>query len=283
MGPFGNVAFIVWRESIEALLVIGILQAWLGQQGGDARTRGRAFLWAGVGAGLLGAALLGGAIMLLGDALDDDQQQIFQTLLMLIACALIVQMVLWMRKHGRTLKRDLENSLQSAADRSNWWGVFALAAIAVAREGSETVVFLAGTLSSVHGGALAQAGLAAALGLALAVASFYALQLGGKYLSWRLFFRVTEIMLLLLAGALLLTSADNLVALGWLPRLSGRLWDASGFLADGGGLGGILASLAGWRARPDLTEVLVFCAYWGGILWLFYRPKPSQSLKTATR
>ena len=56
MGQFGNVVFIVWRESIEALLVIGILQAWLGQQGGDACSRGRAYLWAGVAAGLVAAA-----------------------------------------------------------------------------------------------------------------------------------------------------------------------------------------------------------------------------------
>ena len=56
MGQYGNVVFIVWRESIEALLVIGILQAWLGQQGEEGRTRGRAFLWAGVAAGLFGAA-----------------------------------------------------------------------------------------------------------------------------------------------------------------------------------------------------------------------------------
>ena len=63
MGQFGNIVFIVWRESIEALLVIGILQAWLGNQGEDGRTRGRLYLWAGVGAGLLGAAALGAAIM----------------------------------------------------------------------------------------------------------------------------------------------------------------------------------------------------------------------------
>ena len=39
MGQYGNVVFIVWRESIEALLVIGILQAWLGKQDGGARGR----------------------------------------------------------------------------------------------------------------------------------------------------------------------------------------------------------------------------------------------------
>ena len=27
-----NTAFVVWRESIEALLVIGILNAWIGQR-----------------------------------------------------------------------------------------------------------------------------------------------------------------------------------------------------------------------------------------------------------
>lgn len=273
MGQFGNVVFIVWRESIEALLVIGILQAWLGQQGEDGRTRGRAYLWAGVGAGLLGAALLGAIIILFGERLDDDSQQLFQTLLMLLATGLIVQMIIWMRRHGRTLKRDLETALQDAADRSNWWGVFTLAAIAVAREGGETVVFLAGTLSAARGGALVAAGLSAAAGLGLAVLTYAALQWGSRILSWRLFFRVTEVMLLLLAGALLLTAVDNLVALGYLPRLSGRLWDASAWLSDGGGLGGLFSTLTGWRARPDLTELLVFLAYWGAMVWLLYRPQ----------
>ena len=276
MGQFGNVVFIVWRESIEALLVIGILQAWLGQQGEDGRTRGRAFLWAGVGAGLLGAALLGAVIILFGERLDDDSQQLFQTLLMLLATGLIVQMVIWMRRHGRTLKRDLETALQDAADRSNWWGVFTLAAIAVAREGGETVVFLAGTLSAARGGALVAAGLAAAAGLGLAVLTYAALQWGSRILSWRLFFRITEVMLLLLAGALLRTAVDNLVALGYLPRLSGRLWDASAWLSDGGGLGGLFSTLTGWRARPDLTELLVFLAYWGAMVWLLYRPQTAS-------
>ncbi|WP_374545457.1 FTR1 family protein [Rhodoblastus sp.] len=276
MGQFGNVVFIVWRESIEALLVIGILQAWLGQQGEDGRTRGRAFLWAGVGAGLLGAALLGAVIILFGERLDDDSQQLFQTLLMLLATGLIVQMIVWMRRHGRTLKRDLETALQDAADRSNWWGVFTLAAIAVAREGGETVVFLAGTLSAARGGALVAAGLSAAAGLGLAVLTYAALQWGSRILSWRLFFRVTEVMLLLLAGALLLTAVDNLVALGYLPRLSGRLWDASAWLSDGGGLGGLFSTLTGWRARPDLTELLVFLAYWGAMVWLLYRPQTAS-------
>ena len=46
--------------------------------------------------------------------------------------------------HGKT-------SLTAASDNANWWRVFLLALIAVAREGSETVVFLSGTIEEIDG------------------------------------------------------------------------------------------------------------------------------------
>ena len=273
----GNIVFIVWRESIEALLVIGILNAWLSQQG-DAVRRGRLFLWAGVAAGIVTAFALGAGFISLGDHLEPETMELYQTGLVLLAAGLIVQMVFWMRKQGRTLKRDLESALQGAADRDNWWSVFALAAIAVAREGSESVVFLAGTISAARDGALGLTIGAAALGLATAVATYGLLQLGGRYLSWRTFFRITETMLLLLAGALLVTATDKLMGLDILPTLSGRLWDSSFLMPDSGPLGGLIAALTGYRARPDLVQVLVLALYWAAMLWLL-RPKTANGAK----
>ena len=273
----GNIVFIVWRESIEALLVIGILNAWLSQQGVSAR-RGRVFLWAGVGAGIVTAFALGAGLISLGDHLEPETMELYQTGLVLLAAGLIVQMVFWMRKQGRTLKRDLESALQGAADRDSWWSVFALAAIAVAREGSESVVFLAGTISAARDGALGPTIGAAALGLATAVATYGLLQLGGRYLSWRTFFRITETMLLLLAGALLVTATDKLIGLDILPALSGRLWDSSFLVPDSGPLGGLIAALTGYRAKPDLVQVLVLALYWAAMLWLL-RPKTANGAK----
>ena len=152
----------------------------------------------------------------------------------------------------------------------------------MAREGCETVVFLAGTLAAARDGGYFAVSLAAGAGLVAAVATYGLLQVGGKVLSWRLFFRVTEVLLLLLAGALLLTAADNLVALGLLPRLSGRLWDASELLSDGGAFGGLFASLTGWRARPTSPKISVFFAYWGAMAWLLFRPG-ATSLKARRR
>jgi high-affinity iron transporter len=57
----GNALFIIWRESAEAMLVVGILYAWLKKQP-DART-GMRYLWAGVAAGV-GLALALAAVML---------------------------------------------------------------------------------------------------------------------------------------------------------------------------------------------------------------------------
>jgi high-affinity iron transporter len=272
-GQLGNVAFVIWRESVEALLVIGILNAWLVHQQAES-SRGRLFLWAGVVAGLLVAVILGAALVLFGEALPDDAQQAYQTAAVLIAAALIVQMVFWMRKHGRTLKRDLETSLQDAADRSNWWGVFTLALIAVAREGSETVVFLYGTLAAARFGAVLAPFAVALFGFGLAFGTYYLLQLGGRFLSWRVFFRVTEIMLLFLAASLLLTGVDNLIELGVLPSLSGRLWDTSAILPDNGAFGGLVGALTGYRARPDLMQLLVYGLYWGVMCWALFWPRP---------
>ena len=268
-----NAAFVVWRESLEALLVVGILNAWIGHRPEAERRRGRAWLWSGVGVGALAAVALAAALVTIGEELSDDAQVWFQTAIVFIAAALIVQMVFWMRRHGRTLKRELHTRLDEAADRSSWLAVFTLAAIAVMREGSEAAVFLYGAMVS-SGASIAPATIAAVLGFALAIATYGLLQAGARLFSWRAFFRVTEIMLLMLAGSLLLTGVDNLVALGIVPQLSGRIWDSSRLLTDSGAFGGLVSSLTGYRAKPVLVQLLALGGYWLVMIWLLRRPDP---------
>ncbi len=262
-----NVALVIWRESVEALLIVGIFNAWLTQQPRADAVRGRIYLWSGVAAGLVAAVTFGALLIGFGESLSDELLQAYQTAAVLIAAALIVQLVIWMRTHARSLKRELEASLQRAADRANWWGVFVLALIAVAREGSETVVFLYGTLAGARSDQVTTLIPAALFGFALAIVTYSVLQIGSRVVSWRVFFRLTEIMLLFLAASLLVTGVDNLIGLGVLPPLSGRLWDSSAILSDSGGAGGIIGALTGYRARPDLVHVLVYGLYWG-LMWL---------------
>jgi high-affinity iron transporter len=270
-GFMGQVLFVVWRESVEALLVIGILFTWI--VGRPDSRRWLPWLWGGVALGLAGAVALGLLILFAGEVLSESAQTLFQTGLMLLACALIVQMVVWMRRHGRTLKREMHTALESQAGRSHGWGVLLLSAIAVVREGSETVVFLYGIGQHLVPFEFV---LATVAGLALAGLTFVLLQLGGKYVSWRWFFRVTEVLLLLLGAAMLMSAVDNLLSLEILPAIVDPLWDSSAFINDGTAGGGLIASFTGYRAYPALTSLLIYLAYWALVIVLMRMPRADR-------
>ncbi|MGO1768043.1 MAG: FTR1 family iron permease, partial [Advenella sp.] len=256
-----QVAFIVWRESVEALLVVGILYTWL--RASASGRRGLPWLWGGVAAGLLLAVALALVFMGVSTWLSDTGQEWFQAIMALLACGLVVQMVLWMKKHGPRLKTELVSDASVNVERNSWWGLLVLVMIAVAREGSETVVFLWGT---VLAGARQEQALALMVagigGFLLALLTFYVLQLGGRIITWRRFFQITEILLLLLAGSLLMNGIDHLISLEAIPTWVDPVWDTGVVLDDSSGIGKVLADFAGYRAMPSLMHVIVFALYW---------------------
>jgi len=273
----GNALFIVWRESAEAMLVVGVLYAWLKNRA-DAAT-GMRYLWGGVAAGaglacVLALVMLGIASSLSGNGLD-----YFQLAIMFVAAALIVQMVFWMRKHGRTFKKDLEADMARNAHLANWWGLLVVVALAVGRETAEAVVFLYGLGAEQNG--IANLPIVLVLGIGSAFATFWLLQQGSRVLSWRMFFRVSEIMLLLLAGALLVSGVERLIGLDVLPQLIDPVWNTSAMLDDSGRIGGLVASFTGYRARPALLPLLVLAAYWA-IVWFFLRRSGKPTPTTAS-
>jgi high-affinity iron transporter len=159
--------------------------------------------------------------------------------------------------------------MQTTARAANWWGLLVVVALAVGRESAETVVFLYGL--GAQNESASQMAMVVILGIAAGYLTFWILQQGVKYLSWRWFFRVTEIMLLLLAGALLVSAVDRLIALDVLPALVDPVWDTSRLLDDSGRVGGLVASLTGYRARPALLPLLLLIAYWVAIVPILRR------------
>jgi high-affinity iron transporter len=277
-----QIAVVVWRESVEALLVIGILNAWLASRADHAAARtGRRFLWAGVAVGLAASALLAATMLGFAHLLEGDRDDVFQIVVTGMAAALILQMVAWMHVHGGGLQRQLEKDAEQAVGRRNWWGLLLLSAIAVAREGSETVVFLYGILASARGTGLLSSVAAAAAGFGAAVMVYWLLQLGVRWLSWRVFFRVTEILLLFLAASLMMTALDRMIGLDLVPPLSRPLWDTSSLLDDMAGLGGFVSAVTGYRARPELVSVLAYALYWLAVAALLARPKRRPAIMSA--
>ncbi|KMQ78444.1 High-affinity iron permease [Candidatus Burkholderia pumila] len=274
----GQVLFIVWRESVEALLVVGILYAWL-KNGDQQACRSLPYLWGGMAIGLIAAIALGAALIGFTEVLSGDAQDYFQIGIMLVACVLIVQMVLWMKKHGRTLKKNMESSLQKSTQDGHFWGIAVLVALAIAREGSEIAVFLYGVGFGQSGHVDASQYLAILIGFALALLTFYVLQLGGKIFSWRSFFRVTEIMLLFLAAGLFETSVDKLIDMEILPVIVNQVWNTSALFDDSSTFGLLVATLTGYRAHPAGMNLVAYVVYWIVIYLLLCRANMSMAQK----
>ncbi len=273
----GNALFIVWRESAEAMLVVGILYAWLKQRP-DAAT-GMRFLWGGVAAGA-GLALVLALIMLgIASSLSGNGLDWFQLAIMLVAAALIVQMVFWMRRHGRTFKKDLEADMASNLRKANWWGLLVVVALAVGRESAEAVVFLYGLGAEKNG--IANLPIVLVLGIGAAFATFWLLQQGTRWLSWRVFFRVSETLLLLLAGALIVSGVEKLIALDVLPGIVDPVWNTTWLLDNSGRLGGLIASFTGYRARPALLPLAALAVYWALIVTFLRTPRQKRAPSAA--
>jgi high-affinity iron transporter len=260
--------FIVWRESIEALLVVGILYAWLRRQP-NAQLALR-YLWAGVGLGLLLAGALAGLMLLAGQWLSGTAGEYFQAGMTLLASLLIMQMLGWMARNGGQLRQQLEGGAGNALAQGRYLGLLLLAALAVGREGGETVIFLYGIGSQQASGQLAQFALGGALGLLLGGLCFALLQAGSRVIGWRQFFRVSEWLLILLGGALLMSALDRISGqlLGLeLPNMAYQLlgdplWNSSALLDDGSRGGALFASLTGYRAMPSALAVVMLGGYW---------------------
>lgn len=264
----GNAFFVVWRESLEAFLIAGILFAWL--QANDASGKGKRALFGGLAAGAGLALLLGWALLSVQDGLTGEALEIFQTATLFVAAGLITQMVLWMRKHGRQMKARLHADLAAARERSGFLGVAVVAALAVAREGAETVIFLYGL---AQGGEISALAVGSLTGFAAAGATAWLAAKSLARLNIALLLRLSSILLLILASALLMTALDRLIGAGSLPPLLDPVWDSSTLLDDTTSGGKLFADFSGYRARPTLSGLLAWAAYWGVVLFAWRRTR----------
>jgi high-affinity iron transporter len=247
---------IFLREGVEASMIIAILLAYLNRIGRRDHFRD---VFIGVGAALL-VATAGGVVAYETIRSYDGSrvQTIFETVTYLVAATVLTYMTFWMRKHARSLSKELRARADAALDGRARWGLGLLAFQAVGREGLETVVFtLAIIFSTSTAGALTGAviGLAGALGIAFVI---YRL---GHRLNLSRFFTVIGVLLMVFAAGLLADSVENLQQLGWLPVLEEPMWHSARLLSENSAFGDVLHSFFGYSDAPTPLQLLVYVTY----------------------
>ncbi|HLM89340.1 MAG TPA: FTR1 family protein [Streptosporangiaceae bacterium] len=247
---------IFLREGVEASMIVAILLAYLNRIGHREHFRD---VFIGVGAALLLAAAGGVAAYYTIRSYDGSRvQTIFETVTYLVAATVLTYMTFWMRKHARSLSKELRARADAALDGRARWGLGLLAFQAVGREGLETVVFtLAIVFSTSTTGALTGAviGLAGSLGIA-----FVIYRLGHK-LNLARFFTVIGVLLMVFAAGLLADAVENLQQLGWLPVLDAPMWHSARLLSEESALGDVLHSFFGYSDAPTPLQLLIYVGY----------------------
>ena len=142
---------IVFREVLEAGLIVGIVFA--ATEGIAGRVR---WIGGGIAAGALGAALLAMFAGALSNALSGQGQEYFNATVMLLAVGMLGWHHLWMADHGRELAMQLKQlGSEISAGRSSLAAMAMVVALAILREGAEVVLFLYGIVAASQEGPLA--------------------------------------------------------------------------------------------------------------------------------
>ena len=190
---------ITLREGTEAALVIAIAIAYLRKIGRQELlpTVHRAFVSAVI-------ASFGFAWGLSRLRLGEDA---YEGWTLLVSAVFVLSMVLWMNRHARGLRGEIENELQQRSGAGSRWGIFLFVFLMILREGVETVLMLA-AVSFDTSGVLDIAGVV--LGLGLAVLFGVSFVRGTIRINLRSFFRMTTVILMVVVVQLAITGLHEL-------------------------------------------------------------------------
>lgn len=250
------IALIVFRETLEAALFVGIVAA--ATRGITGRSR---WLALGVGAGVIGSLLLAAMAGEISQLAEGIGQDLLSAVILAVAFLMLAWHVISASRHGMQAAGDARQLGRALSDGSSTpWVLIIAVALSVLREGAETVLFVSGMVA----GSGAQSGSATitgtVLGIAVGSATGVVLYLGLSRIPVRRLFLVTNAMVLLLAAAMASQLARSLIQAGLLPSLASPAWNSSAILSMDSPLGAVLHAMLGYDAQPSGMQLVFYAS-----------------------
>ena len=264
------------REGLEAALIIGIVLGVLLKLN---QTDLNKTVWAGTGVAVALSVIAAIGLNLLGMEFEGRGEQIFEGVAMLLAAGVLTWMIFWMHNTAPNLKAELEAKTKQAVYGKGRNTLFALAFLAVFREGIELALFLLAVQEASSPlqtliGALSGLGLAAVLGWVLFTST--------RKLNLRNFFRVTNVLLIVFAAGMVAYGVHEFNEAGIIPSVIEHVWDVNHILNEKSEVGLLLKALTGYNGNPSLTEVIAYLVYLGSIVAYVLTRKQTVTPVTAS-
>lgn len=268
-------ALIVFRESLEAALFVGIVAAATRALPGRFR-----WLSLGVGAGAVGAVILALLARQISGWLDGLGQDMVNIGVLSLTVVMLLWHCTWVTAHTREMVNDAKHIGRSVQEGQKApWALLAVVGLAVLREGAETVLFVGGSLTGDPGLHPTTVLLAGTLGLVSGALVGLGIYVGLARIPARHVFTATNGLIALLAASLASQLVRALTQAGFIESWSSPVWDSTRLLAPESALGTFLHALMGYDARPSAAQLVSYLAVLGliGIGTRLLRPRATVS------
>ena len=296
---------IMFREVLEASLIIGILYTYLKKSGNDSSLK---MLWSGVLSAVFISVLASFLFQIFADGFDGKEGKIFEGIVMIVASIVLTTMIIWMAQN-KNISEDLKNKAKESLSSGFQYGIFTLAFVAVFREGVEIILFLYAI--GIKDGISV---IPSIIGSLLGLFAGYAIFIQGVKIPLKKFFNVTSVFLIFVAAGMLTYGVHELESGGVIPYFGGntkieedkiiatrmngdskifeldkqkkakkwasRIWninpsknDDGSYPAfhDKGAIGGILKGFFGYNGDPSLIEFITWILSIIGLNYLYQK------------
>ncbi|WP_422745125.1 iron uptake transporter permease EfeU [Mycobacterium sp. WMMD1722] len=257
------------REGLEAAIVVTILVAFLVKSD---RRDALKWVWLGVGAAVAMTIIVFLAIQFSAYTITGLGAEAIAGVASLVAVAIVTTMVLWMRSAAAGLSGELRSSMGRALE-TGAYAVATLAFLAVGREGVETALFMVGYAEAETAWPL----IGLILGVLIATALAYGMYAGAIRIDLAKFFKYTGVFLIIVAAGILSYGIGALQTVGWLPGLSARAFDISGWFNWSAWYGEVIQGIFNVTPTPTVLQLIGWLAYLAAVLVAYLRPTRATS------
>lgn len=259
------------REGLEAFLIIVIMLKFLSKSG---RENQKIYVFHGLAYGIFASLLFGTILLGLSNLLgssSDNVAKLWESVASFVALILITTFIYFMLKNRDSIVGDIKSKLGVTFSK---WGIISLAAVMVAREGAEIVLFV---IASADQGNYIIGALTGVISSSVIVFLIYKSLIK---VDLRLIFNITLFYLILQAGFMLGYSVHEFLSylkaeeiLLSSNAIYTKAFDMSGtFLAHKDEPIGIaLYALFGWYSKPEVIQFVIQYGYTIGLLYFFFK------------
>ncbi|MBY8988070.1 MAG: FTR1 family protein, partial [Candidatus Lokiarchaeota archaeon] len=258
--------FLALREGLEAVLVVVIILLYL-------RKTNQRIYYKYVYLGIILATVASIAFAIIFSVafggFTGILEEIFEGTTFIISGIFILTLVLWVSKEGPKMRENLEGKVEDSIKTQKIFSISITAFIIIIREGIELVLLTTGSASI---GSLNQISviLGSIIGLAISILIGLLIFYGIKSINLRIFFKITNVMLILFAAGLITYGIHEFIEAGIINPIIEEVWNIKHLLPESFPdnnpatpeflevIGALLKALFGYNANPALLEVIIY-------------------------